>query len=154
MSLIKKQIILILLILPYSIFSQGKIDSEKVEKKNGLALFIGGTSSKSSTVLSVGIDYQYRINKLIGVGALFDYAMGDKQSILLGPGFILHAKNLGFIIAPCIEFSGGDIVYPFRFGVEYDIKMKGFSLIPCVFIDTERNEEVVVAYGLAGSIKF
>lgn len=146
---------LMFLALPFALFSQDEGSKEEEDKKNGLAVFLGATSNKDATVFAIGLDYQYRITKLIGVGAVADYASGSIESFLIGPALFLHAWHFEFTIAPTVEFSGGDTAFPFRFGAAYEFELpKGVSISPAVFFDTERNDESALVYGLAFGFEF
>jgi hypothetical protein len=151
----KKSILyLLFFILPFSLLSQDESNKEEEDKKNGLAVFLGATSNKDATVFAIGLDYQYRINKVFGVGAVADYASGDIESLLIGPALFLHAWHFEFTVAPTIEFSGGDIAYPVRFGAGYEFELPhSVSITLAVFFDTERNEESALVYGLSFGFK-
>jgi len=146
---------LMFLLLPFALFSQDGGSKEEEDKKNGLAVFLGATSNRDATVFAIGLDYQYRINKIIGVGAVGDYASGSIESLLLGPALFLHAWHFEFTIAPTVEFSGGDVAWPVRVGVGYEFELpKSVTISPAVFFDTERNDESALVYGLAFGFEF
>jgi hypothetical protein len=79
------------------------------ESKNAVSIFLGGTSNEDATAFTLGVDYQYRINRIVGVGALIDYAMGDIQSLLIAPAVYLHAGHFEVTVAPAAEFSEEDV---------------------------------------------
>ena len=150
MTIIKKiaYLLFVFSLVPFLSYSQE--ESKKEESKNSLALFIGGTSNESTSAFTVGLDYQYRINKLIGVGALIDYATADINSLLVAPALYLHVSNFEFTIAPALEISKDeDPVGVFRLGAAYEFEFKKFSLSPAVFWDLERNGEPAIVYGLS-----
>jgi hypothetical protein len=124
--------------------------AEEEESKNAISVFLGGTSNKDATAYTMGVDYQYRINRIVGVGALIDYAMGDIQSLLIAPAVYLHAGHFEVTVAPAAEFSGGDVSPVLRVGAGYEIKIaSGVSISPSLFFDTERNLEESLVYGLS-----
>jgi len=146
---------LMLLTLPFALFSQEDGSKEEDEKKNQISLFLGAISNRDANAFAVGLDYQYRFNKIIGAGALVDYAGGSIESLLIGPALYLHAWHFEFTIAPTVEFSGGDVAWPIRLGVAYEFELlKGVSISPAVFFDTERNDESALVYGLAFGFEF
>ena len=146
---------LLLLALPLAPFSQDELIKEK-EKRNQISLFLGATSNKNGTGFTVGLDYQYRINKIIGVGVLVaDYAVGSVESLLVGPSLYLHAGHFEFTLAPAGEFSGGETTFVFRLGAAYEFELsKGVTISPSVYFDSERDEESALVYGLSFGFEF
>ena len=126
---------------------------ESDDKKNQISLFLGATSNIDATAFTIGLDYQYRINRLFGVGALVDHAMGDIQSTLLAPALYLHVWHLEFTVAPAAEFSKDETTAVLRVGVEYGFEISRFSVSPALFFDTERNEEPSLVYGVSFGIE-
>jgi hypothetical protein len=147
---------LLFLALPFALFSQDKSSKEEYEKKNQISVFLGATSNSNATVFTIGLDYQYRINKIIGVGVMVaDYATGSLGSLLIGPSVYLHASHFEFTLVPAVEFSEGDATFVFRFGAAYEIELpKGVIISPVVYFDTERNEESALVYGLSFGFGF
>jgi hypothetical protein len=67
----------------------------------------------------------------------------------------LHAWHFEFTFVPAVEFSDGDAIFVFRFGVAYEFELpKGVSISPVVYFDTERNEESALVYGLSFGFEF
>ena len=144
---------ILLLTLPFLSFAQQE-SNEKEEKRNEVAIGMGGTTNKEATAFTIGIDYQYRITKLIGVGAIIDHAMADINSTLIAPALFLHAANFEFAIAPALEFIEEGTVVILRLGVAYGFELSRFSISPGVFWDSERNGESAIVYGLKFGYKF
>jgi len=130
-------------------YAQEKVDNDKEESKNELSIFLGATSNSDATAFTLGVDYQHRFTKVVGLGGLVDYAMGDIQSVLIAPALYLHAWHFEFTVAPAAEFSDGDIVAVLRLGAAYEFEIKRFSISPSLFFDTERNESPAWVYGLS-----
>lgn len=144
-----RSIILVLILsIPIALFSQDEGSKNGKDKKNEISVFLGAITNSDATAFAIGLDYQYRINKVIGVGGLVDYASGDIESLLLGPALFLHAWHFEFTIAPTLEFSGDDTAYPIRVGVAYEIELPVVSISPSVYFDSERNDESGIVYGL------
>jgi hypothetical protein len=141
----------IVLFLSFSGFSQEK-DAESDDKGSELSVFAGGISSTEATAFAIGLDYQYRFNKVVGIGALVDYSTGDFNSVLTGVALFLHAGDVEFTLAPGVEFSE-DVDLAFRFGIAYEFELKKVSISPSVFYDTVRNEKPAWVYGLSFGFK-
>jgi O-glycosyl hydrolase len=144
------RISIFIFLLPFMVFSQQDSESDKKESKDKLSVFVGGISSVEATAFAVGLDYQHRFNKIVGFGALADYASGDFNSVLTCVALYLHAGDVEFTIAPGVEFSE-EIDLSARLGVAYEIELKRFSISPSVFYDMVRNEKPAWVYGLSFS---
>lgn len=149
----KHNIFILFVFIPAYCFSQEEKVFEDPEWKNEISLFLGGTSHSEENAFTIGLDYQYRISRIVGVGILIDYATGNLQSLLVGPILYLHASNFEFIVAPAIEFEGDETVYVTRLGVEYGFEFSRYSISPGVFFDTERNNRPALAYGVSFGFK-
>ena len=151
------QLILFMIVIFTSgtVFSQDNGSKAADKKNNEMSIFLGAISSKDNNAFSIGLDYQYRINKIIGVGALAEYATGNFGSLLLGPSLNLHVWHFEFTIAPTVEFSGNDVAWPLRLGVAYEFELpKGVSISPAFYFDTERNDDIAVIYGVEFGFDF
>ena len=136
-----------------SSFSQEAKEAEESEGKNEIAVFLGGTSQMSddgTSAFTLGLDYQYRVGKLIGLGFLFDHAMGDIKSTLIGPFVSFHLRKFVLITAPALEFSDGETNPTFRLGLAYEIELSnGFAILPTLNYDNERRDEISIVYGFS-----
>jgi hypothetical protein len=120
------------------------------ESKNEVSIFLGATSNEDATVFALGFDYQYKINHIVGVGALVDYAMGNIQSLLIAPAVYLHAGHFEVTVAPAAEFSEEGVTPVLRVGAAYEFKLaSGVSISPSLFFDTERHLKESLVYGLS-----
>lgn len=135
-------------------FADSNKDSEGEEAKNELSLFLGATSNSDGTAFTIGLDYQYRITGLLGIGALIDHAGSDINSTLLGPAAFFHLRNWEITAAPALEFSDSETTLTYRIGLGYEIGLKAFSISPAVNIDGSRGGEFSVVYGLGFSVEF
>ena len=151
-----KQIILVTALLLF-LLSPGNIwgqeEEEGPEGKSDISLFLGASSNSEATAFTIGMDYQYRISRLFGVGVILDHATGDFKSTLVAPALFLHVKNLSFTVAPGAEFSDDETELVMRLGAEYHFEISRFAIIPAIFYDTERNGDPTWVYGLGFSME-
>lgn len=147
-------IISLLIVIPINTFGQDNEDVKKEESKNEISFFVGASTNSETTAFSFGIDYQFRINKVVGVGAIVDVATEDYGSIMLGPAVYLHASKFEFVVSPTIEFSDDDSTGVLRLGVAYEIELSKFSISPSLNFDTERGGEETLVYGLSFGFVF
>lgn len=153
----KKPMIWILFFFTFSGLSleAQETDNNSMERKNELSLFIGATSNESTTAFTYGLDYQYRLSELFGIGVILDHAAGDIESTLLGPALFLHWAQVELALVPAIEFVDSETNYIFRLGFEYEFEFDDkYSLAPSVNFDLERRNEFAVVYGLSFAFKF
>ena len=127
---------------------------EEEESRNEIALFLGLTTNKDATAATFGIDYQYKLSPLAGLGLVIDHAAGDIKSTIVAPGLFLHLLSWEFTLAPGVEFVDDETKFVFRTGVEYEIKLPYFSISPAINVDFERNDEIALVYGLSFGIEF
>ena len=145
--------LLIFILLPGNIWGQEE-ENEDPKGISDISLFLGASSNSETTAFTIGMDYQYRISRLIGVGVIVDHATGDFKSTLVAPALFLHVKNLSFTVAPGAEFSDDDTAMVLRLGASYEFELsRRFALIPAIFYDTERNGDPTLVYGVGFSIK-
>lgn len=97
------------------------------EDKNEISIFVGATTNDDATAATFGVDYQHRLTRLIGLGALIDHAGGDIKSTLIAPAIFFHVKSFEFVAAPGLEFSGDDTTMTYRLGVSYEIELSRFN---------------------------
>ena len=134
-----------------SSFSQEGKEGEESEGKNEIAVFLGGTSQlegDGTSAFTLGLDYSYRVGKLIGLGFLFDHASGDLKSTLIGPFVSSHLRKFVLTAAPALEFSEEETTPTYRLGIAYKIELpNGFAILPTLNFDKERREEISLVYG-------
>lgn len=138
--------------------------------KNHIALFNGATTNfdHSATDYTIGIDYEFRISDLLGVGLGAEYILTDDGEIVVGlPVFIHPVKGLKLCVAAIgvnaashSDDSGGETHkaagtdsskkewhYGARIGAAYDIHVGKVSVSPTVAYDITNTQAMV--YGLA-----
>ena len=167
----KCHLYLIITILLTVAFSSVAVADEAHEEaahefhRHHMALILGNTQNDGSeNGLSVGLDYEYRFNKWLGLGGLAEYAGGDfKHLLLFVPLYIHPYKNWLFVVAGGTEVHkeheghGEDkrtrdwvvrtgVAYQFPFGERYTIG-------PEFSVDFSEHETLFV-YGIAIGLGF
>jgi hypothetical protein len=131
------------------------------DKKNHAALFLGvtqGLESGAKTYFSLGVDEEYRLDEMWGVGGLAElvFATGYTQTIIGVPVFA-HFGDAKVLAAPAYEFytlAGESKAYfLFRIGGGYDFHANSISITPGVNLDFVNGKTLLVA-GVSFGIGF
>ena len=103
--------------------------------------------------LSVGADYEYRLNQWFGLGVALEYAGGDFEHILIGVPLFIHPNERWRLAVA----AGGEIhkeeeehkpkrEWIIRTGVGYQFPLgKGYSISPEFNVDFSEHETLYVA---------
>ena len=134
--------------------SQKDRHENTLERRQHVALFLGGTHADDEDAFTVGLDYEYLFHEMFGVGGLIDDAGGDLGTTLIAPALFVHPfGGFAIVLAPGIEFNDDDN-FAFRLGFSYEFEFnERFTVAPEInfdFVDGEVDE----VYGLAFGIKF
>lgn len=152
-------------------------DAEEAFHKNHLSLFTGGTTESSngetSTSFSLGLDYERRVSRLIGLGLGGEFVFGgDEREALAGLYFILHpAGGLVLAAGPGVEFakeghtegeveaqqeeSGTETHAGLRIGILYEFEVgHRYSIAPSIYTDFIEGKEPTFVWGLAFGVGF
>ena len=127
------------------------------EGRHELGLFLGITTKEGETGVSVGLDYEYRLSRLFGIGGVAEYTGADFREGLLGVPFYWHAwKELKLVAAPAVEIEpaerSGEFVV--RLGGEYGFPVRsGTEIAPALYFDVS-SEDVAVVVGATVATSF
>jgi hypothetical protein len=141
-------------------------EGEESQQKNVLSLILGGTSNDDENAGTVGLDFEHRIHRLLGLGAVVEYATDDIDAVSLFGVLDLHLwKGLAIQTGPGVEFVGeeeeeaGETTsvnrreFLYRVGVIYEFEIGKLLLIPQVHYDYSTGKDTVV-YATAFGFKF
>ncbi|MEO0881293.1 MAG: hypothetical protein AAFY34_01055 [Pseudomonadota bacterium] len=148
------------LIFSGSAWSQIDVEFDE-DNRQHVSLVLGGTSipSADETAFTIGIDYEYRLNRLIGVGAVVEHAVGDIDATTLLAVADIHIwKGLAIQAGPGVEFADeGETTETFaigRIGALYEVEIEErFTIAPQVHYDISSGPDAVV-FGLALGVAF
>ncbi len=131
------------------------VQAEDFEKPHHLSLFMGGTHvlNEDHTGETFGVDYEYRVSKLLGVGFVAEHAFGEVDSTTLLAVADIHTP-LGFIlqIGPGVEIFDEDEegnLFIFRVGGLYEFEFDAFTVSPQFHVDFADNADDSLVFGLA-----
>jgi hypothetical protein len=123
--------------------------------RHHLSLFLGATNLEGSTGFTQGIDYEYRVNKLLGLGGVAEYATGDIDALTVLAVADIHLSN-GLIlqVGPGFEFGDEEDVFVGRFGALYEFEWGRYTVSPQLHFDDHAGSEDAVVFGLAFGFAF
>lgn len=107
-----------------------------------------GGETERTTEASIGLDYEYRLSRLLGIGFLFDYVGGDARASVAGiPVFLHPAGGLKLLAAPGLEHHEGENEFLVRLGLGYQFDIGRWAITPGASVDFVDGDEVYI-YGL------
>jgi hypothetical protein len=127
------------------------------EGQNKLGLFLGGAHNSEKDGFSVGLDYEYRVNRRFGIGGMVEYSGGDFGEWIAGLPVCWHPwRELKLYVAPGVNYdpSHGDTYFLVRVGADYGFSLgRGFEIAPSLNFETTSEENAMI-YGICLSKRF
>ena len=117
--------------------------------KHHVAAFFGNTHDHhGEDAFTVGLDYEFRLNNLLAIGALIDHATGDIDSTVAGAALFIHPwRDLRLLAAGANEHRHSEDEFIVRVGAAYDIAVSGWTVSPIVQADLLLDGEENWVYG-------
>lgn len=136
----------------FSIASLVNAENHFEHNPHHVSLFLGGTDIKREEFgFSTGIDYEYRLNQLLGLGTVIEYVAGDIDAWSILAVADIHLYE-GFMMqmGPGVEISSDEEVFMTRIGFLYEFEFEqGFTLSPQLHYDFHAGADNAVVFGLA-----
>lgn len=137
------------------------LTNEHPSNKNHIAIFNGATTvfEHDITNYTVGIEYEHRFTKKIGLGFLAEYITEKADEFVIGiPFFIYPLKGIKLMAVPLLVYgeepqedqaheSEKEARYLNRIGVGYEFHFHNFSIDPILNFDFGKTE--ALGYGIA-----
>jgi hypothetical protein len=127
------------------------ITEGEVEKEAEASTRSGGEAVEveDESAFTVGLEYEYRLNRRWGVGALVDFAGKDTRTGVVAIPAVLHVgADWKMYAGPGFEKNKEhDAEFLVRVGVLYDFHVGRFTIAPAINVDFVDDEEILV-YGL------
>jgi hypothetical protein len=168
-------------VVPFTATAEGRTEPEREwrpeydeGRPHHLSLLLGSTTLQDeATAFTLGLDYEYRLNRTFGLGAVAEYAVQDVGSFTLLAVADIHVwRNLAVQLGPGIEFidieaeieehseqgeaGGGEQLeqFVFRAGLLYEFEFETFTFSPQLHFDVVPGSEpdsyvVAFAFGRA-----
>jgi hypothetical protein len=128
---------------------------EEMEPRHHPGLFLGATTSQDETGPSLGLEYEFRITEMWGIGGIFEFTWEteERDYIFLVPVHF-HYKEWSFTAGAGIERARpvataegeeeGSNSALGRVGVEYGFEVRDFEIAPGVNFDVSEGEPKLV----------
>jgi len=114
-------------------------------------VFIGATKAQSETNFTYGVEYEYKLNKGWGVGAVYEMTNDahhkDGVAVTLASIYYHPNKNIRLGIGFGQERIGGHHPHNenlYRVSAAYDFHIKGLGIAPTIATDFVDGEEAFV----------
>jgi len=111
---------------------------------NLLGLFIGVTDEGREEALTIGVEYERRINKSFGIGVFAEHLFGDANFWVYGVPFAYHNGRWKLYIAPGVEDGKHGSEFLARIGGEYAFEAGSWEISPQINLDFVDSEEIWV----------
>lgn len=140
----------------YKSVAKDNVHAHWQDAPHHLSTLVGTTYTKAcGNAFTLGIDYEYRVNQVLGLGVVAEYAFGDLDA----PTYLLVADlhiTDKFIaqIGPGFEIHNGKKMEVARVGLLYEFEFSGITVSPQLHYDYHRNHKSAVVAGLALGIGF
>lgn len=122
--------------------------------RHAVGVFLGDTLDDGSHGFTLGLDYEYRLNRWVGLGGMMDFVFSSDRDYVVGVPVLLHAtRRLTFELAAGLERARGDSNALVRLGVMYGIPLGAVELVPSFALDFVDSDTVYV-FGAAFAWKF
>ena len=125
------------------------------EAKHIPGLFLGATHIESETEFTFGFEYEYKLDRNWGVGAVYERTNGahhnDGVAVALAAIYYHPTKNIRLGAGIGQEKIGGAHPHKedlYRVSAAYDFHLQGFGIAPTIAVDFVDGEEATV-FGIA-----
>ena len=153
------QFFILFLSVPLAYAQQGELDGAPVYGVHGphhLSVLMANThSSGEGNNPTIGLDYEYRVNALLGVGAVLERAYGTLDATTMLAVADIHCRN-GLImqVGPGFERNSHDTIFVARLGILYEFEMGRYTLSPQLHWDYHEGEANTIVAGVALGFSF
>ena len=136
-----------LALLPQSLAANEKKPAHE-EHPHHLSLLTGATyvDEEGETAITFGVDYEYRVNELIGLGFVAEHAFGKVDATtLLAVADIHLSEGLAIQVGPGVEFAEDEEFFIGRLGALYEFELgEKLTFSPQLHYDFSEGPDAIV----------
>ena len=121
------------------------------DAKHFPGIFVGYTHAQDETEFTYGIEYEYKFDKMWGIGAVYEKTdnahHGDGVDVALASVYLHPWKNLRLGLGFGKEKIGGDHPHSedlYRVSASYEFHVGDFGVAPTFAVDFIDDEEALV----------
>lgn len=146
------------LLLPFSaqtVVAKDEDTEWAEEGRHDIGVFVGATFADSDVGASIGLDYEYRLDRIFGIGGVVEYTGSDFRDGIIAATAYWHPwsgerwKDLKVYAAAGTDIQPADKSSSFliRIGAEYGFALRsGYEIAPAFNIDL--TDEVAYVIGV------
>jgi hypothetical protein len=125
-----------------------EVPAAEEARPHHLSVVLAGTRvpEAEETGFTLGLDYEYRLSKRIGLGFVVERAFAEIDSTtLLAVADIHLVRGLAVQAGPGVEFVDDESLFVFRLGMLYEFELgEAFTLSPQLHYDVSAGEDAIV----------
>lgn len=122
-----------------------------------LSVLVGNTDlDNEGSGFTLGFDYEYRVNDVLGLGVVAEYARGDLEAWTYLLVADIHITNQWILqVGPGTEHTDKHDLFVARFGTLYEFEFEGgWTLAPQIHYDYHDGGDDAIVYGVALGMAF
>ncbi|MEM7232851.1 MAG: hypothetical protein AAF517_11775 [Planctomycetota bacterium] len=126
-----------------------------MEKPHHLSVVIAGTREDDEDAFTLGFDYEYRVNELLGVGAVAEHAFEPvKATTLLAVADIHIWRGFAIQTGPGAFVGRERTHFVYRLGGLYEFDFDEFTFSPQIHYDFTETAPDGLVYAVAVGFAF
>jgi hypothetical protein len=104
---------------------------------------------------TIGLDYEYRLNPFLGLGAVVEYAGSSLDALTVLAVADLHiTHHLIMQIGPGYERTSEHTLFVGRVGLLYEFELNHWTVSPQLHFDYHDGGDDAIVYGIATGFSF
>ncbi len=114
------------------------------EPHSTVGIFIGDTNEDRRNGFTVGLEYEYRVSQLLGLGITAEHVAGEFDTNVFVAPIALHSGPWKVYAGPGIEDGEEGSEFLMRVGLEYGFHFGEYEISPQVDVDFVDGEQLFV----------
>ncbi|MEM1447530.1 MAG: hypothetical protein AAF957_03170 [Planctomycetota bacterium] len=127
-----------------------------IDEPHHLSVVAAGTHAADEDAPTAGIDYEYRLNRILGVGAVAEYAFEPfNATTVLAVADIHIWRGLGIQTGPGVVLFDSEQLFVYRIGGLYEFELGGgMTISPQLHYEITDSEADAFVYAIALGVGF
>lgn len=121
------------------------VNHDRSSPHHTLGVFVGDTTEgQRANGVTLGLEYEYRLNERFGIGAIAEHVWGDFNTNVYVLPVAAHYGPWKIYAGAGVEDGEHGSEPLFRVGIEYGFHTGGYEISPQIDVDFVGGEELVV----------